>query len=160
MKIEAENEILVPIDFSEFCANTVKYALHHFPVDKLRVIHVTQTPIVASYGAVEAISSDDILAECEREMQAFYEEYDIPTELKYVIHIGNPAERIAAFAKNNPVEAVLISSHGRTGVTRLFLGSVSEHVVRLAPCPVIVFKADEIQEKCREDIAKAEAAVS
>ncbi len=156
MKIKAENEILVPMDFSEFCAKTLKYALHHFPVDKLRVIHVAQRPLVASPGGFDAITDDTIFDDCQQSMQTFYKENDIPGELRYAIDIGNPSEKIAAYAKHHPVEAILISSHGRTGLSRLFLGSVAEQVVRLAPCPVIVFKAEEIQKDCNENISEIE----
>lgn len=156
MKIQAENDILVPMDFSEFCAKTINYALHHFPVDKLRVIHIAQRPLVASPGGFEAITDDTILSDCTSAMKDFYKQYELPEELRYVIEIGNPAEKIAAFAKNNPVEAVLVSSHGRTGLSRLFLGSVAEQVVRLAPCPVIVFKAEEIQKDAEANLAEIE----
>ena len=40
------------------------------------------------------------------------------------------------------VDVIVVGSHGRTGVKRLFLGSVSEHVVRHAPCPVLVVREE------------------
>lgn len=152
MKIQAENDILVPMDFSDFCAKTIHYALHHFPIEKLKVIHIAQRPLVASPGGFDAITDDTVLDDCQSAMKKFYEEHNIPTELRYVIEVGHPAEKIAAYVKHNPTEAILISSHGRTGLSRLFLGSVAEQVVRLAPCPVIVYKAEEILKDCHDNI--------
>jgi nucleotide-binding universal stress UspA family protein len=50
------------------------------------------------------------------------------------------AEAIASFARDLGVDLVVMASHGRTGVRRLVAGSVTEGVVRLAPCPVLVYR--------------------
>ena len=47
---------------------------------------------------------------------------------------------IADFAQEKKAELIVLPSHGRTGLTRLLLGSVAEKVVRLAHCPVLVLK--------------------
>lgn len=45
---------------------------------------------------------------------------------------------IIEFAKTNNVDLLVISTHGRTGVKHLLLGSVAEQVVRQSPCPVTI----------------------
>ncbi len=52
-------------------------------------------------------------------------------------------EAIADYAKENGVDFICVGSHGRTGLSRMFLGSVAERVVRLAPCAVLVVRPDE-----------------
>ena len=53
---------------------------------------------------------------------------------------GDPATEILRIAKENKVEMIVMSSHGRTGLERILMGSVAEKVVRRAPCPVLIFK--------------------
>ena len=59
---------------------------------------------------------------------------------KLVAKVGDPGHEIAEFAEEIDAELIVIPSHGRTGLTRLLLGSVAERVVRLAHCPVLVFR--------------------
>lgn len=56
------------------------------------------------------------------------------------IEIGDVATTICRVAEELPVDVIVLGSHGRSGLKRLFLGSVSEHVVRHAPCPVLVVR--------------------
>jgi len=54
------------------------------------------------------------------------------------IEEGDAADAICHEAEKVGADAIVVGSHGRTGLRRLFLGSVSERVVRHAPCPVLV----------------------
>jgi nucleotide-binding universal stress UspA family protein len=56
------------------------------------------------------------------------------------IEVGDPANTICRIAEVLAVDVIVVGSHGRTGLSRLFLGSVSEHVVRHAPCSVLVVR--------------------
>jgi nucleotide-binding universal stress UspA family protein len=57
-----------------------------------------------------------------------------------VVEVGDAADVICRVADRLGVDVVIVGSHGRGGLGRLFLGSVSEHVVRHAPCPVLVVR--------------------
>jgi nucleotide-binding universal stress UspA family protein len=61
-------------------------------------------------------------------------------ELDEVVEVGDAADVICRVADRLGVDVVIVGSHGRSGLGRLFLGSVSEHVVRHAPCPVLVVR--------------------
>jgi nucleotide-binding universal stress UspA family protein len=61
---------------------------------------------------------------------------DVPVEK--VVEVGDAAAAICQVAERLGVDVIIVGSHGRTGLARVFLGSVSEHVVRHAPCPVLV----------------------
>ena len=50
---------------------------------------------------------------------------------------ASPAQAILSYAKEAEIDLVIIGTHGRTGMARLFMGSVAQQVVRLAPCPVL-----------------------
>ena len=49
----------------------------------------------------------------------------------------SPAREIANYAGGHKVDLVVIGTHGRSGISRMLIGSVAEKVVRLAPCPVL-----------------------
>jgi nucleotide-binding universal stress UspA family protein len=53
------------------------------------------------------------------------------------------ADTIIAYAKGTHVDTIIVGTHGRGPVSHLFMGSVAEHVVRNAPCPVIVVRTNE-----------------
>ena len=54
---------------------------------------------------------------------------------------GAPAKAIVDLADAEGVEMIVLATHGRTGLTRLLMGSVAEAVVRKANCPVVTVKA-------------------
>ena len=59
------------------------------------------------------------------------------------IVVGEPAHEIVRLAAENGADLIVIGSHGRTGVTRLLMGSVAEAVVRRAKCSVLTVKQPE-----------------
>jgi nucleotide-binding universal stress UspA family protein len=60
-----------------------------------------------------------------------------------LVRTGSPAAEIIEAAKRIPADLIVISTHGRTGLKQVFLGSVTEYVVRHAPCPVLVVRERE-----------------
>lgn len=56
---------------------------------------------------------------------------------------GMPAEAIVAVAKEEGCEMIVMGTHGRTGLMHLVLGSVAEHVVRSASCPVLTVRSPD-----------------
>ena len=68
--------------------------------------------------------------------------------------IGTPEEEIVSFASENECELIVMASHGRTGLSRLLMGSVAESVMRKASCPVLIVKQpvtdkDDIPNPCQ-----------
>lgn len=53
---------------------------------------------------------------------------------------GDAAETICDTAKQERVDLIVMPTHGRTGLSRFFIGSVAEKVVRTAPCPVMTIR--------------------
>src|SRR6185295_2000055 len=51
---------------------------------------------------------------------------------------GDAADEIVRYARDHGIQLIVLGTHGRTGVTRVLLGSVAERVLRTAPCPVLV----------------------
>ena len=57
------------------------------------------------------------------------------------IEQGYPPDVLIDYAAEHDIDLIVMGSHGRTGVKRMVLGSVTEAVMRAAPCPVLVVKA-------------------
>jgi nucleotide-binding universal stress UspA family protein len=56
------------------------------------------------------------------------------------VEVGDISGTIVRVAADAHVDVIVVGSHGRKGLERLLLGSTSEHVVRHAPCPVLVVR--------------------
>ena len=59
----------------------------------------------------------------------------------FLIWEGEPGESIVAAAEAEDVDLIVVGSHGRSTVGRFLIGSVSDEVVRNAPCPVLVVRS-------------------
>jgi nucleotide-binding universal stress UspA family protein len=141
--------ILLPTDFSE-CANyALSYAtsLARSAGAKIICVHVIEpvVPTVGYTGMTEPLPIADISEQledsAERELPkiAGCDECE-GLEVEDVIAHGDAASEIVRVAGERSVDLIVISSHGRTGLGRLFFGSTAESVVRHAPCPVLVVK--------------------
>jgi len=62
--------------------------------------------------------------------------YDVSAEVRF----GKPAEEIRAFAASNEIDLIAMTTHGRTGIKRLFAGSVAEEVVRTVKVPILLLR--------------------
>jgi nucleotide-binding universal stress UspA family protein len=70
----------------------------------------------------------------------------VSTRIDQRIEAGDVARTICSVASELGVDTIIVGSHGRGGLGRLLLGSVSEHVVRHAPCPVLVVREHDSSE--------------
>ena len=57
-----------------------------------------------------------------------------------IVKRGDPRVVLEETARSEQADLVVVGSHGRSGIQKLFLGSVAAHVVTHAPCPVLVVK--------------------
>jgi nucleotide-binding universal stress UspA family protein len=61
---------------------------------------------------------------------------------RWVLKVGVPWQEIVRAAAEERADMIVMGTHGRTGLERLLLGSVTERVVRGAPCPVLTVRPD------------------
>jgi universal stress protein A len=54
--------------------------------------------------------------------------------------VGHPVDKLIDYAKEQAIDLILLSTHGRSGSQHMLIGSVAEKVVRNAPCSVLVFR--------------------
>jgi nucleotide-binding universal stress UspA family protein len=110
---------------------------------EVALIHVND--IVVAYAGDTGIPRRDLIAQTEQEskrlLSGFRERLSLaPSTLEFV-EVGTPATAITRAAKDWPADLIVIGSHGRGGMRRALLGSVAEGVMRNAPCPVLVVRA-------------------
>ncbi len=141
MSLFIGDRILVPIDFSQDSFNALDETLNFIKdPNKITVINVL-LPLEAVDPGVIWSTLDNNTRE-QNVQNSFYERYpkSLVDNLKLVIRVGNPSIKIVDYAKKNNIDLIVIASHGRTGLNRFLLGSVAEKVVRLAQCPVLVWR--------------------
>lgn len=113
----------------------------------LCVLYIVDQPISVS-GTGEGFSGlDNLLDKLEEEGHQATDaiakqanDSDIETET--AVRRGNPHDDILTFAEENDIDVIVMGTHGRTGVKRALLGSVTEDVVRHSEIPVLTVHRD------------------
>lgn len=141
--------ILVPTDFSDPSDAALDYArvlAGQFGAT-IQLLHVVEPPFEAGAFSNE-VYLGNIPGMCDtliREAQAHVASRVRPADvarygLRTEIITGQSAATILEYALHHRVELIVMGTHGRTGMAHLFMGSVAEHVVRKAVCPVMTVR--------------------
>ena len=141
------DRILVPVDFSDHSREALRYAhewaaLYGAQIDVLHVVVDDLHPAfyvggVTSVYDVEPDLDDKVKAKLDAFVQEVLGSADGVTAH---VRTGSPSSAIPEFVEEKAVDLVSLSTHGRTGMERFFLGSVAEKVVRHVACPVLTVK--------------------
>ena len=138
-----DKPVIVPWDFSDQSKQALDKAIELVgSPDQITVVHVTPYPPATEYSVIWGTYNENQIR--ENLTKSFHKEMpeDKYADLKFTSLFGDPGTGIVKLAKDLSAGLIVISSHGRTGIPRLLLGSVAERVVRLSPCPVLVLRAD------------------
>jgi nucleotide-binding universal stress UspA family protein len=143
-KLEEKGVILVPTDFEEPSLRALSVALDLAPRlgGEVVLAHVYQLPVYAYPNGEPvpmALLQEDFLETARRSLQ---ELAAARGGLRTVLKEGNPAACILALVGTMKPRMVVMGTHGRRGLTRLLLGSVTEQIVRQSPCPVLTVHAE------------------
>jgi universal stress protein A len=140
-------KIICPVDYSVTSRRAMNTAAslaaqHNAP---LLLVYVWDMPIaIGGQMGMDLSSMDLARAEAESTLVTWKQEA-IEKGAKTVETLfatGNAwNEIVTAAEKDKLVDLIVIGTHGRTGIKRLFLGSVAEKVIRHAPCSVLVVRA-------------------
>jgi MFS superfamily sulfate permease-like transporter/nucleotide-binding universal stress UspA family protein len=137
--------ILHPTDFSEHAdfafQQTCAIAREHGA--RLMVLHVCPPAVATSKIEAAMLPSE---AEKERLRAELSRRRPLDTKLRveHLFQEGEPVEQILQVARECHCDLIVMGTHGRTGLSRLLMGSVAEAVVRTAPCPVITIKGPSL----------------
>lgn len=144
MSWQVDKPILVPFDFSDHSVAALRKALNIAESPGLvHAVHVLPFMIPTEPGVVWATVDDaSRLEHAQEAMGKSMVEHkfgDVVTDVR----LGDPGQVVADLADSLDASLVVVGSHGRTGLSRLVLGSVAERVTRLAHCAVLVVKLPE-----------------
>jgi len=139
--------VLVPVNFSDCSKKALAYAV---PFAKQFGAEIVLTHVVQPFIPVPEMPAVDATAiaaqmresgknELEKLRLSIIEDLKITT----ILRIGHPAHEIVKGAAEADADLILLSTHGCTGLGRMFFGSVAEHVTRYARCPVLTVRERE-----------------
>lgn len=134
-------KILCPTDFSECSRATLDMAATLARESGAELILMHCIDLATTY--TETLY-DDVGDELKPTLQKALDELTLPEPAPRVRRLlveGDAGVAILDVARIEKVDMIVLGTHGRTGLTRLLLGSVAEHVIRQATCPVLTFKA-------------------
>jgi universal stress protein A len=157
--------ILFPTDFSKYNDAALHYA-ERLAVESGATLHLLHAHDTRDLGAalgdaafVYATQWEEEKLRAERRL-ARLTPLDPAVKCEHHLLVGIPDSEIVNFAKENNIDLIVMASHGRSGLSRLIMGSVAEAVMRSAPCPVLVVKqpvAEEIQSENEDEPAASVA---
>lgn len=154
--------ILVPLDGSERAASAIAHAESIAKLSNARLVLLQVIPSAAMLVSETAIASpgmgmptidpflsasqfdsveDALVQEATKTLtDAAKPLQDSGLHVETVILSGLPADSIVAYATENKIDLIVMSTHGRTGLSRLLFGSVAESVLRHATCPIMLVR--------------------
>lgn len=141
-------KILIALDDSPHSDRALEFVTRmRWPAGSRVIVLSTLQPLASTLAAAE--EPNPVLPELLREQRERLEglvaraegtlrESGFSTEGRVLA--GDPREALLQVAQNERADLLVVGSRGRTGITKLMLGSVSSHVVTHAPCSVLVVK--------------------
>ncbi len=141
-KVSYKN-ILVPYDLSHKCKTALHSAMDiaNATSGRITVIYALRLDMYAQdvpAGALNIVIRQSI-SELEKEVERIAKQYKGPKDIKIkteVVHGLSVASTISTYAEEKGTDLIVIHTHGRTGINRLLLGSVTEKVIHNATCSV------------------------
>lgn len=138
--------VLIPIDGSPQSNEALDHAITEFSGDDLVCLTVID-PAEAGY-AVEGAAAEfpqGWYETAEDDAQSVLDDAadraaEAGIDLRTASEIGQPANTIVQFAEEHDIDHIVMGSHGRTGMSRILLGSVAETVMRRSTVPVTVVR--------------------
>lgn len=140
------SHIMVPVDFSAYAEEALRYANAFAKLWNARVtlVHAIEEAVIPTVYGIEPMSFPSLEPLLDKsnaalmDMAANYIDADIEVNIETLI--GPPAPVIAEFADKQKADMIVLASHGLTGFKRFLLGSVAESLNRLASCAILTVK--------------------
>jgi len=141
--------VLVPVDFSEPSRKAIRYA-YEFAGQfgaRLTLLHVVEPLSYPPDFAMVPLLPPDVegrrILELTKHLEELARSVAGGVETEAVVITGRPWQGVVDHAKSSETDLIVVSTHGYTGLKHVLLGSVTEKIVRHAPCPVLVVRDEE-----------------
>jgi nucleotide-binding universal stress UspA family protein len=140
----AVDEVLVAFDGTPLSEKALAHALDVYAGASITVLNVIDY-IEESYSATALIGDETLRERAEDRSAALLAEAETiaaehDREITTATEVGKSADEVIEYAKTHDIDVIVLGSHGRSGVSRLLLGSVAETVMRRATVPVTVVR--------------------
>jgi nucleotide-binding universal stress UspA family protein len=136
-------QILVPTDFSEESNAAKVYAtmLAESLGATLHVLHVIADPLAMGWG-VDAAYLPQLLERTERNVREQLDKVVTAGDreklgARVAVETGSPVTKIVEYAGKNGIDLIVMGTHGRGAMERMWVGSVTQGVLQRAACPVV-----------------------
>ena len=142
------DHILVPVDGSEASMDAVAHAAALAGVHgaDLHVVNAIEPQAAVESAGVDIVGAmEDIGRQAIDDATSVAHEAGID-DVQGTILRGSPHREIVEYAEEHDIDLIVMGTHGRTGLGRLLLGSVTEKVVRVSPVPVLTIRPDDTEE--------------
>jgi len=151
-------KILAPTDLSSFSASGVRYACNLAKALGAEVIvaHAVSTSEFTSHATSLKITSsgaeaDDLLGKLVEHQKQLLRQFcehllasvSADLNVQQIVEMGDAHTLIVNWARDKAADLIVMSTHGRSGLPRMLLGSVTEKVLRSASCPVLAIPSHE-----------------
>lgn len=141
--------ILVPTDFSKYSATATRYAselatqynaeLHL--LHTLEILPAFRPELAAGFDFPAYVNA--LKADTEKSLTSLLDpQWAAGRKVFHAIIEGSARVEIFRYAKQNDIDLIVLSTHGRTATAHTMMGSVAESVVRTAPCPVLTVRPE------------------
>lgn len=146
------NVVFHPTDFSAHSKEAFRYAcsLARDNNAGLVVAHVTaplMSPVPAGIATASEDGIDDYRQSLQQHLKANQPPSDYALKTEYRLREGDVVEEVLNLADEVKADLIVMGTHGRTGLGRLFMGSTAEQTLRHAKCPVLTVKLPEGSEE-------------
>jgi len=157
-------KIILPLDCKQESRFSLEYAVNFARAYRAKLYVVS---VVHEYNVIQALANlfyqfgrvfhpgadlefppvdiqEDACHQVKCQVESMLRRY-VPQDVAYevLIRVGDAAEEIVSCARELEADVIIIFTHGRTGLDRALLGSVTEKVLAEAPCPVLSIKHPE-----------------
>ena len=146
---------LVPLDGSTTAEGVIPFILQiagplGLDVTLLRVVIPAPPAAAIEVGPVVLENTDKLCAQAEAYLVPFATELRA-NSIRVTTHVrrGEPAQEILACVRDSKADLIIMTTHGRTGFSRLLFGSVAEAVLRHADVPVLLMRQTQAQIAAR-----------
>jgi len=138
------DRVLVPIDGSPHSRRALEFAVEEWPDATFLLLSVVDPVDARSTRGFFPTENEEWVREAKADARELIDDYrsSVPegTHTDARVEVGRPAQTIVEVAEEGDVDHVVMGSHGRKGVQRVLLGSVTESVARNAPVPVTIVR--------------------
>jgi nucleotide-binding universal stress UspA family protein len=150
--------ILHPTDFSKPSESALRFAcaLARDYQARLILLHVVEPPVYYGELGMSVPLPVDFHETLQRRLSQLAQ-VDCGVPMETLLMEGNAAREILRVAEEQQISLIVLGTHGRTGLSRVLLGSVAEDVIRHSPVPVLTLKTPLLLDVETSDSAEAGA---